>query len=169
MAENEPRIPYGRQYVDEFDVAAVTEVLRGDWLTQGPHVERFEQAVATRVQARHAIAFANGTAALHGACVAAGLGPGSTVATSALSFAASANCAKYVGAEVEFVDIDPDTLCMDTEPTVGDHRGRCSRAGSVDRIWSGRQLCPLHHDVLFVSSGETGDDGRGRRRDDERR
>ena len=113
MAENEPRIPYGRQYVDEFDVAAVTEVLRGDWLTQGPHVERFEQAVATRVQARHAIAFANGTAALHGACVAAGLGPGSTVATSALSFAASANCAKYVGAEVEFVDIDPDTLCMD--------------------------------------------------------
>ncbi len=106
-------IPYGRQYVDDDDIAAVTEVLRGDWLTQGPTVERFEAAVAARTGARHAVAFANGTAALHGACAAAGLGPGTTVATSTLSFVASANCARYVGADVRLLDIDPATLNID--------------------------------------------------------
>lgn len=106
-------IPYGRQSVDEDDIAAVVAVLRGDWLTQGPHVEAFEQALAATVDARHAVAFANGTAALHGACAAAGLGPGDRVATSTLSFVASANCARYVGAGVELLDIDPATLNVD--------------------------------------------------------
>ena len=109
-----PVIPYGRQTVDEDDIAAVVEVLRSDFLTQGPAVVQFEEAVAERVQARFAVAFANGTAALHGACAVAGLGKGDRVATSALSFVASANCARYVGSEVEFVDIDPETLNLDT-------------------------------------------------------
>ncbi len=68
-------IPYGRQSIDEDDVAAVVEALRGDWLTQGPTVDRFEDAVAERVEARHAVAFSSGTAALHGAAFAAGWGP----------------------------------------------------------------------------------------------
>lgn len=106
-------IPYGRQTIDEDDIDAVVAVLRGDWLTQGPAIERFEAAVAEAVDARHAVAYSNGTAALHGACAAAGLGPGDQVATSPLSFVASANCARYVGADVSLIDIDPDTLNLD--------------------------------------------------------
>ncbi|GIU85793.1 MAG: UDP-4-amino-4,6-dideoxy-N-acetyl-beta-L-altrosamine transaminase [Acidimicrobiia bacterium] len=106
-------IPYGRQSIDDDDVAAVVAVLRGDRITQGPAVERFEDALRAVTGARHAIAFASGTAALHGAMWAAGIGPGDTVATSPLSFHASASCARYVGASVRFVDVDPDTLNLD--------------------------------------------------------
>ena len=106
-------IPYGRQSIDDDDIAAVTEVLKGDWLTQGPYVAEFEDSLAARVGARYAVAFSSGTAALHGAAAAAGLGPGDVVATSPLSFVASANCARYLGAEVLFVDIDCDTLNLD--------------------------------------------------------
>lgn len=106
-------IPYGRQTVDASDIAAVVRVLEGDWLTQGPHVEEFEQALAAYTGARHAVAFASGTAALHAAVLAAELGPGSRVVTSPLSFVASANCARYAGAEVRFADIDSDTLNLD--------------------------------------------------------
>jgi UDP-4-amino-4,6-dideoxy-N-acetyl-beta-L-altrosamine transaminase len=106
-------IPYGHQSIDDDDIAAVTAVLKGDWLTQGPHVAEFEEALAVEVGARFAVAFANGTAALHGATAAAGLGPGDVVATSPLTFAASANCARYVGASPRFVDIDPATRNLD--------------------------------------------------------
>jgi perosamine synthetase len=106
-------IPYGRQLVDDDDVAAVVEVLRGDWLTQGPHVARFERALAERVEAGHAVAFSSGTAALHAAAAATGLGPGASMVTSPLSFVASANCGRYVGAEVGFVDVHPATLNLD--------------------------------------------------------
>ncbi len=106
-------IPYGHQSVDADDVAAVVAVLEGDWLTQGPAVAEFESRFAARVDARHAVAFANGTAALHAACAAANLGPGDTVATSTLSFVASANCARYVGASVRLLDVDVDTLNVD--------------------------------------------------------
>jgi len=106
-------IPYGRQSVDEDDIAAVVAVLRGDWLTQGPHVAEFEDRFAARVEAEHAVAFANGTAALHAACAVSDLGPGDVVATSTLSFVASANCARYVGAEVLLLDVDPTTLNLD--------------------------------------------------------
>ena len=106
-------IPYGHQSIDEDDIAAVVEVLRGDWLTQGPTIERFEAALAEYVGARHAVAFSSGTAALHGAAAAAGLGPGVLVVTSPLTFIASANCARYVGANVGLVDIDRATLNMD--------------------------------------------------------
>jgi UDP-4-amino-4,6-dideoxy-N-acetyl-beta-L-altrosamine transaminase len=107
-------IPYGRQSVDDDDIDAVVRVLKGDWLTRGPAVDAFERDLAEHVGARHAVAFANGTAALHGAVAAAGLGPGDRVATSPLSFAASAACAVYVGATPTYVDVDPATLNLDT-------------------------------------------------------
>ncbi|MGE8406937.1 MAG: UDP-4-amino-4,6-dideoxy-N-acetyl-beta-L-altrosamine transaminase [Pseudomonas sp.] len=106
-------IPYGRQSVDQVDIDAVVEVLRSDWLTQGPTLERFEQAVAERCQASHAVAVSNATAGLHLACLAAGLGAGDWLWTSPNSFVASANCARYCGAEVDFVDIDPLTWNLD--------------------------------------------------------
>ena len=106
-------IPYGRQSIDESDISAVEAVLCGAWLTQGPAVEAFEEAVALKVQARHAVAFSSGTAALHGCTAVAGLGPGDLVVTSPLTFMASANCARYVGARVGLVDIRPETLNLD--------------------------------------------------------
>jgi len=106
-------IPYGRQTITEDDVAAVVGALSGDYLTTGPTVAAFEQAIADAVEAKHAVAFANGTATLHGACFAGGLSKDSLVSTSSLSFAASASCAKYVGASVDFIDIDPATLNLD--------------------------------------------------------
>ena len=108
-------IPYGRQWIDDDDVAAVAEALRADWLTQGPTIAEFERAVAARVGAKHGVAFANGTAALHAACFAAGMGPGDEVITSPITFVASANCALYLGARIAFADIRPDTYCLDPE------------------------------------------------------
>lgn len=106
-------IPYGRQHVTQADIDAVAEVLRSDWLTQGPMVPRFEQAVALRCGAKHALAVNSATSALHLACLALGLGPGDWLWTSPITFVASANCARYCGAQVDFVDIDPRTynLC----------------------------------------------------------
>lgn len=106
-------IPYGCQSVDDDDVAAVVATLRSDWITQGPRVAELEDALAARVGATHAVAFASGTAALHAAAASAGLGAGDTVFTSPLSFVASAACARYVGATPAFVDIDPATLGLD--------------------------------------------------------
>ena len=88
---------YGRQTIDEDDVAAVADVLRSDFLTCGPATERFERAVAEAAGARYATAVANGTAALHVACLAAGIGPGDEVVVSPITFAASANCVLYCG------------------------------------------------------------------------
>jgi dTDP-4-amino-4,6-dideoxygalactose transaminase len=106
-------IPYGRQTVDDSDEAAVLAVLRSDWLTQGPAVEEFEVAFAAAVGAEHAVSFANGTAALHASCFAAGIGPGDRVAVPALTFSASASCARFVGADVHLLDIDEETLNLD--------------------------------------------------------
>ena len=102
-------IPYGRQSIDESDISAVVAVLRSDWLTQGPAVPAFEQRVADYCGAKHAIATSNATAALHLACLALEVGPSDLVWTSPISFVASANCARYCGADVDFVDIDPET------------------------------------------------------------
>lgn len=104
-----PLLPYGRQTVDSDDAAAVSEALRSDFLTTGPTVERFERALADYCGARHAVAVANGTAALHVAMMAAGIGPNQRVLTSANTFLASANCAEFVGATADFADIDPRT------------------------------------------------------------
>ena len=102
-------IPYSRQSISEADIAAVTAVLRSDFLTQGDEVPRFEAAFAAVHQVAHAVAVSNATVALHLACLALGVGPGSRVWTTPISFVASANCARYCGAEVDFVDIDPTT------------------------------------------------------------
>lgn len=107
------RIPYGRQSIDQADIDAVMEVLKSPWLTQGPMIERFEGALAEYCQAGFAVAVCNATAALHIACLAAGLGPGDALWTSPNTFVASANCGRYCGAEVDFVDIDAQTLNMD--------------------------------------------------------
>ena len=105
-------IPYGRQSISEDDIQAVVDVLRSDFLTQGPVVPAFEQAVASYCHARHGVAASNATAALHIACLALGLGPGDALWTSPITFVASANCGLYCGAEVDFVDIDPQTFNM---------------------------------------------------------
>ena len=105
-------LPYGRQAIDEDDIAAVVEVLRSDWLTCGPAVDRFETELAATCGARHAVAVCNGTAALHLALRAAGVGSGDRVLTSANTFLASANAAEYLGATADFADIDPVTRCL---------------------------------------------------------
>ncbi|GAA5181608.1 UDP-4-amino-4,6-dideoxy-N-acetyl-beta-L-altrosami ne transaminase [Niveibacterium umoris] len=106
-------IPYGRQSISGEDLAAVEAVLRSDWLTQGPAVPRFERAVADYVGAPHAVAVNSATSALHLACAALGVGAASRVWTVPNTFVASANCGRYCGAEVGFVDIDPRTYCLD--------------------------------------------------------
>jgi perosamine synthetase len=108
-------IPYGHQSIDDDDIDAVVAVLRGEWLTQGPAIEAFEAALCDVTGAAYAVAFANGTAALHAAAAAAGLGEGDRVATSALTFSASAACARYVGATPVLVDIDPKTLNLEPD------------------------------------------------------
>lgn len=100
-------IPYGRQDISPEDVEAVVQVLRSDWITQGPAIARFEEAVAQYCGVRYAVAVTSATAALHLSCLAAGLGPGDRLWTSPNTFVASANCGLYCGADVDFVDIDP--------------------------------------------------------------
>ena len=102
-------LPYGKQSIDDADIAAVTEALRSDYLTTGPIVETFERALADFCGAKHAIAVSNGTAALHVAMLAAGIKSGDRVITSANTFLASANCAEFVGATADFADIDSRT------------------------------------------------------------
>jgi len=108
-------IPYGRQSISQDDIDAVVEVLRSDFLTQGPAVPRFEAAVTAYCGAAHAVAVNSATSALHLACLALGVGPGDIVWTSPITFVASANCALYCGAKVDFVDIDPRTFNMSPE------------------------------------------------------
>jgi perosamine synthetase len=106
-------LPYGRQWIDESDITAVVETLRSDFLTTGPQVEAFEAAFAEKVGARYAVAVCNATAALHLALQVAGIGPGDRVVTSPITFLASANAGAYLGAEVDFSDIDPVSRCID--------------------------------------------------------
>ena len=106
-------LPYGRQLIGEDDVAAVTAVLRGAFLTTGPTVAEFEARFAARVGARHAVAVSSGTAALHAAMFAAGVGPGDEVVTTPLTFVGTANAALYLGARPVFADVRADTLNLD--------------------------------------------------------
>lgn len=108
-------IYYGRQDINETDIRAVEEVLRSDFLTQGPAIERFEGKVAEYCEARYAVAVTNATSALYIACLAAGIGKGDLVWTTPITFTASANCARYCGADVDFVDIDADTYNMSVD------------------------------------------------------
>jgi UDP-4-amino-4,6-dideoxy-N-acetyl-beta-L-altrosamine transaminase len=111
-SDRSPFIPYGRQTITEADIAAVVEVLRSPFLTQGPAVPAFEQAVALKVGARYGVAVNSATSALHIACLALGLGPGDWLWTSPITFVASANCGRYCGADVAFVDIESSTGLM---------------------------------------------------------
>jgi UDP-4-amino-4,6-dideoxy-N-acetyl-beta-L-altrosamine transaminase len=132
------RIPYGRQDISEADIKAVVEVLHSDWLTQGPAVPRFEKTVAEHCGAEHAIAVCNATAALHIACLALGLRPGDTLWTSPNTFVASANCALYCGASVDFVDIDARTYNMSVD-ALREKLERAEREGHLPKI-----VIPVH-------------------------
>jgi UDP-4-amino-4,6-dideoxy-N-acetyl-beta-L-altrosamine transaminase len=126
-------IPYGRQSISAQDIDAVVEVLHSDWLTQGPTIERFEQAMAATCQARHAVAVSNATAALHIACLALDLGPGDWLWTSPNTFVASANCGLYCGAQVDFVDIDPLTLNLSV-PALAAKLAQAQSRGRLPKI-----------------------------------
>jgi UDP-4-amino-4,6-dideoxy-N-acetyl-beta-L-altrosamine transaminase len=136
--ENARPIPYGRQDIDDADIAAVVTVLRSDYLTQGPAVGAFEAAVAKVSGARHAVAVGNATQGLHIACVAAGLGAGDLLWTSPISFLASANCARYCGADVDFVDIDPDTYNMSPDALAAKLEA-AEKAGRLPKV-----VVPVH-------------------------
>ncbi len=108
-------IPYSRKYINEDDINAVINILRNDWLTQGPTIEKFERKIAEYCGAKYAVAVSSGTAALHLACLVAGIGKKDEVITSPITFVASANCALYVGAKPVFVDVDSDTICLNPQ------------------------------------------------------
>ena len=131
-------IPYGRQDINQADIAAVVEVLQSDWLTQGPMVPRFEQAVAKRVGAEFAVAVNSATSALHLACLALDLGPGDWLWTSPNTFVASANCGLYCGAQVDFVDIDPNTYNLSVE-ALTIKLEQAERSGTLPKV-----LVPVH-------------------------
>lgn len=126
-------IPYGRQSITEEDIQAVVDVLRSPWLTQGPMVSRFEDAFRERCDVAHALAVNNGTAALHIACQAIGLDPGDRLWTSPNTFVASANCALYCGATVDFVDIDPQTYNLSPDH-LEEKLIEASRKGSLPKV-----------------------------------
>ena len=139
-------LPYGRPLIDEDDIAAVCRVLRSQWLTTGPAVEAFETALAAKVGAAHAIACANGTAALHLACLALGLGPGDAVIAPSITFAATANCARFVGAEVVLADVDPASALMEAEHVAAAARRASAlglRAKAVLPVHFGGQVVDL--------------------------
>ena len=108
-------IPYGRQYIDKSDIEAVVEVLQSDWLTTGPKVKEFEESVAEYVGVKSAVAVSSGTAALHSAMYAIGIGPGDEVLIPSMTFAATANCVVFQGGVPVFVDVEADTLLIDPE------------------------------------------------------
>ncbi len=131
-------IPYGKQDIDDQDIQAVEDVLRSDWLTQGPAVPRFENAVSQYCRADHAVSVCNATAALHLACRSLELGPGDVLWTSPNTFVASANCALYCGASVDFVDIDSRTYNMSVE-ALGEKLKLAERTGRLPKI-----VVPVH-------------------------
>jgi UDP-4-amino-4,6-dideoxy-N-acetyl-beta-L-altrosamine transaminase len=126
-------LPYSTQTIDDEDVEAVVRALRSDFLTQGPAVPAFEDAFAARHQVKHSVAVANATAALHIACLALGVGPGKRVWTSPNSFVASANCALYCGANIDFVDIDEATRNLSV-PALRDKLARAARDGTLPAV-----------------------------------
>ncbi|MCU1729587.1 UDP-4-amino-4,6-dideoxy-N-acetyl-beta-L-altrosamine transaminase [Pseudomonas sp. 7P_10.2_Bac1] len=142
-------IPYGRQDITQTDIDAVVGVLQSDFLTQGPMVPRFEQSVAQHVGASHALAVNSATSALHIACLALGLGPGDQLWTTPITFVASANCALYCGAEVDFVDIDPRTynLCAQA---LAQKLEQAELAGKLPKIVVPVHLCGQPCDMQAI-------------------
>ena len=142
-------IPYGRQEIDDADVAAVIEVLRSDWLTTGPKVEQFERDIAHYVGAKHAVAVSSGTAALHAAMYALGITSGDEVIVSSMTFAASANCIVFQEGLPVFADVDPDTLLIDPERVEEKIGPRTKAIVAVD--YAGH---PCDYDTLGVLAGK---------------
>jgi UDP-4-amino-4,6-dideoxy-N-acetyl-beta-L-altrosamine transaminase len=142
-------IPYGRQEISDDDVAAVVGVLRSDWLTQGPIVPRFEQALADYCGIEHAIAVNSATSALHIACLALEVGPGDLVWTSPITFVASANCARYCGADVDFVDIDRRTYNLSVEK-LAEKLVLARRNGRIPRVVIPVHLCGQSCDMEAI-------------------
>ena len=132
-------IPYGRQHLDELDITAVVDVLRSDFLTQGPAIPAFEERLCALTGAGHAVAVNSATSALHIACLALGVGAGDLVWTSPITFVASANCARYCGADVDFVDVEPTSRNMD----VGLLRDKLAQARAEGRRLP-KVVIPVH-------------------------
>lgn len=143
-------IPYGRQEVTREDIEAVLAVLQSDFLTQGPMVPRFEQQLAARVGAARAVAVNSATSALHVACLALGLGPGDRLWTVPTTFVASANCGRYCGAEVDFVDIDARSWNIDVA-ALADKLARAEREGRLPKVLVPVHLCgqPTEQEKIF--------------------
>lgn len=145
------KIPYGRQDIDQADIDAVVEVLRSDFLTQGPAVPRFEEVVASYCGASHAVAVNSATSALHIACLALGVGQGDVVWTTPSTFVASANCALYCGATVDFVDIDPRTCNLSTD-LLEEKLRRAERVGRLPKVIIPVHLCGQPCDMAAIHS-----------------
>lgn len=133
-----PFLPYGRQTVTGDDIAAVQEVLRSPWLTQGPAVPAFEKALSEAMDVPHAVAVNSATSALHLACLALGLGPGDWLWTTPITFVASANCGRYCGSKVDFVDIDPATGLMSLQ-ALATKLEQASSSGTLPKV-----IVPVH-------------------------
>jgi UDP-4-amino-4,6-dideoxy-N-acetyl-beta-L-altrosamine transaminase len=144
-------IPYGRQDISDADVAAVVDVLRSDWLTQGPIVPRFEQALADYCGIEHAVAVNSATSALHIACLALDVGPGDLVWTSPITFVASANCARYCGADVDFVDIDRRTYNLSVEK-LAEKLVLARRTGRLPQVVIPVHLCGQSCDMEAIQA-----------------
>ncbi|MCQ8126933.1 UDP-4-amino-4,6-dideoxy-N-acetyl-beta-L-altrosamine transaminase [Methylomonas rivi] len=142
-------IPYGRQQISDADIQAVVEVLKSDYLTQGPAVPAFENAVAAYCGAGHAVAVNSATSALHLACLALGVRAGDFVWTSPITFVASANCALYCGAEVDFVDIDPST-CNISVQALAEKLHRAEQSGRLPKVVIPVHLCGLPCDMAEI-------------------
>src|SRR5882724_1200603 len=141
--ERETLLPYGHQQIDDEDINAVVEALRSDWITTGPKVAEFEEAFAAYVGSKYTVSFSSGTAALHGASFAAGLGPGDEAITTPLTFAATANCVLYQGATPVFADVSPDTLTLDPEQVAFGINSRTRATLTVDYAGHPGDLDPL--------------------------
>lgn len=157
----ENRIGYGHQYIDDADIQAVVEVLRSDFLTCGPKIEEAEKKLCGITGAKHAVLLSNGTAALHAACFAVGIGEGDEVITTPMTFAASANCALYCGARPVFADIDPETYNIDpdcVEKCITDRTRAVvavdftGQAVELDRL---REICDKHDLILIEDAAHS--------------
>mgnify|MGYP001183618393 CR=1 FL=1 len=145
------QIPYGRQDISEEDIKAVVDVLQGDYLTQGPSIPAFEEAVANYCGANHAVAMNSATSVLHIACLSLGVGKGDMVWTSPVTFVASANCALYCGADVDFVDIDPVTYNMSVDRLM-EKLAEAERKGRLPKVVIPVHLAGQSCDMVAINS-----------------
>lgn len=151
----EKKIGYGHQYIDDADIQAVVDVLKSDFLTCGPKITEAEAKLCRITGAKHAVLIANGTAALHAMCFAAGIGPGDEVITSPITFAASANCALYCGAKPVFADINPETYNIDPDSIEKNVTSKTKAVIAVDFTGQAvdvariREICDKHK-ILFI-------------------